>query len=156
VKIPRPILEDMVAHARELDPFECCGLLAGSDGAVTRQYRITNTVARDGRAIEVFRQADVKQLEHLSDATRAEVAYFMDPKEMLTAFKDMRNRSLDLLAIYHSHTHSPAYPSMTDVGLAYYPDALYIIISLEDKGKPDIRAYRIQDRRVFPAEYERM
>ncbi len=140
----------MVAHARELDPYECCGLLAGRDGAVQRHYRITNTVAKDARAVAVFDEANVKQLKHLADSTKAEVAYFMDPKEMLAATKEMRALSLDLTAIYHSHTHSPAYPSQTDIGLAYYPDAVYVIISLEDKKRPDIRGYRIADRRVTP------
>jgi len=144
----------MIDHARALDPFECCGLLAGKDGAVTRHYRITNIVAKDTQAIQVFDQADVKQLGHLSERTRAEVAYFMDPKEMLAAFKDMRHREIDLLVIYHSHTHSPAYPSTTDVGLAYYPDAIYVIVSLETKEKPDLRAYWIKDRRVSAAEYQ--
>jgi proteasome lid subunit RPN8/RPN11 len=143
----------MVAHARELDPYECCGLLAGKDGTVARLYRITNTVAKDVQAIRVFDEAAVKRLGHLSETTRAEVAYFMDPKEMLGAFKDMRERQLDLVVIYHSHTHSPAYPSATDVGLAYYPDAAYVIVSLEDKTKPDIRAYWIKDRQVTPLEF---
>ena len=144
----------MVEHARALDPFECCGLLAGKDGTASRLYRITNTVAKDSQAIQVFDQADVKQLGHLSERTRAEVAYFMDPKEMLAAFKDMRHREIELLVIYHSHTHSPAYPSTTDVGLAYYPDAVYMIVSLETKEKPDLRAYWIKDRRVSAAAYQ--
>jgi proteasome lid subunit RPN8/RPN11 len=154
LKIPRKILDDMIAHARELDPFECCGLLAGTNGAVTRQYRIANTVAKDARALEVFDGADVKQLGHLSDSTKAEVAYFMDPKEMLAAFKDMRQRNLELTVIYHSHTHSPAYPSATDVGLAYYPDAAYLIVSLEQKAAPDLRVYWIKDRQVSQAEFQ--
>ena len=154
LKIPQQILDDMIAHARELDPFECCGLLAGTNGAVSRHYRITNTVAKDARAMEVFEGADVKQLGHLSDSTKAEVAYFMDPKEMLAAFKDMRQRNLELAVIYHSHTHSPAYPSATDVGLAYYPDAAYLIISLEHKTAPDLRAYWIKDRQVTRAEFQ--
>lgn len=153
LKIPRQILDEMVAHARELVPFECCGLLAGKDGSVVRHYRITNTVAKDARAVTVFDEANVKQLGHLTATTRAEVAYFMDPKEMLAAFKDMRERGLELAVIYHSHTHSPSYPSMTDVGLAYYPEAAYIIISLENKAEPDIRAYWIRDRQVHPAEF---
>jgi proteasome lid subunit RPN8/RPN11 len=78
----------------------------------------------------------------------------MDPKEMLAAFKDMRTRRIELAVIYHSHTHSPAYPSTTDVGLAYYPDAMYIIISLEDKHCLDIRAYWIRDRSIMPADYQ--
>ena len=153
LKIPQDILDAMVSHARELDPFECCGLLAGKHGTVTRQYRITNTVAQDARVTTVFEEAGAKQLGHLSATTRAEVAYFMDPKEMLAAFKDMRERQFDLAAIYHSHTHSPAYPSPTDIGLAYYPEAAYLIISLEEKSKPDIRAYWIRDRLVIPTEF---
>jgi proteasome lid subunit RPN8/RPN11 len=153
LKIPRNILDDMVAHARELDPFECCGLLAGRNGAVDHHYRITNTVANDARAAQVFDEAHVKGLRHLPETTRAEVAYFMDPKEMLAAFKDMRQRQLDLIVIYHSHTASPAYPSATDIGLAYYPETAYMIISLEQKSKPDIRAYWIRDRQVVPAEF---
>lgn len=151
LRIPRPIVEEMVAHARALDPFECCGLLAGTQGIVSRHYRITNTVARDARAVEVFDSADVKQLGRLSAETKAEVAYFMDPKEMLGAFKDMREQGLDLTVIYHSHTHSPPYPSQTDIGLAYYPDAAYLIISLEDKASPALRAWWIRDRQVSPA-----
>ncbi|MBI5411067.1 MAG: hypothetical protein HZA21_03650, partial [Nitrospirae bacterium] len=80
LKIPRQILDDLVAHARELDPFECCGLLAGKEETVTRQYRIANTVAKDAQAVTVFNEADVKPLGHLSGKARAEVAYFMDPK----------------------------------------------------------------------------
>jgi len=154
LKIPQQILDEMIAHARELDPFECCGLLAGTNGAVTRQYRITNTVAKDARALEIFDGADVKQLGHLSDAVKAEVAYFMDPREMLAAFKDMRQRNLELTVIYHSHTHSPAYPSTTDVGLAYYPEAAYLIVSLEQKTAPDLRAYWIKDRQVTRADFQ--
>lgn len=154
LKIPQQILDAMVAHARELDPYECCGLLAGKDGTVVQHYCITNTVAKDAQAVQVFEGADVKRLDHLSERTRAEVAYFMDPKEMLAAFKDMRQRGLDLTVIYHSHTHSPAYPSMTDVGLAYYPDAAYLIVSLEDKATPDLRAYWIKDRLVSPASFQ--
>jgi len=153
LKIPQDILDAMVSHAREVDPFECCGLLAGKNGSVIRQYRITNTVAQDTRAAKVFDEAGVKQLGYLSATKRAEVAYFMDPKEMLAAFKDMRERQLDLAAIYHSHTHSPAYPSATDIGLAYYPEAAYLIISLEEKSKPDIQAYWIRDRQVIPTEF---
>jgi proteasome lid subunit RPN8/RPN11 len=154
--IPQQILDDMVAHARELDPYECCGLLAGTNGTIVRQYRIRNTVATDQRAVQVFTEAEVKQLGHLPQTARAEVAYFMDPKEMLAAFKDMRGRALELAAIYHSHTHSPAVPSLTDVGLAYYPDAAYIIISLEDKASPDVRAYWIKDSQVRPTEIHRV
>ena len=143
----------MIAHARALDPFECCGILGGKDGTVVTHYQITNTVAKDLRAVQVFDEANVKQLDQLTDSTKAEVAYFMDPKELLTAFKDMRERGLDLSVIYHSHTHSPAYPSQTDIGLAYYPEAAYLIISVADKSKPDLRIYWIKDKQVIPAAF---
>ncbi len=154
LRIPKAIIDAMIAHARELDPYECCGLLAGSNGTVSAHYRITNTVAKDARAVEVFNDAEVKQLGALSASQRAEVAYFMEPKEMLAAFKDMRTRQLDLTVIYHSHTHSPAYPSMTDIGLAYYPEAAYLIVSLEQKGAPYFRTFWIKDKQVTPAAVE--
>ena len=150
LSIPQSILDEIVAHAKECAPYECCGLLAGPTGQVKRHYRITNTVAKDEQAIKVFSEANVKHLKGLSEHTKAEVAYFMDPHEMLQAFKDMRTRNLDLLVIYHSHTHSPAYPSETDVGLAYYPEAAYLIVSLENKHDPTIKAYTIQDKQVRP------
>jgi len=154
LKIPRQILDEMIAHARALDPYECCGLLAGTDGTVSQHYRIANTVAKDAQAVEVFDAANVKQLAEMSEQKKAEVAYFMDPKEMLAAFKDMRERDIELTVIYHSHTHSPAYPSMTDIGLALYPDAAYLIISLEHKAQPDLQAYHIKDRRVTPIQFQ--
>ena len=153
ILIPPHIIDEMIVHARELDPYECCGLLAGKDGTVTAHYRITNTVANDQRALQVFTEANVKQLGHLQDTTRAEVAYFMDPKEMLVAFKDMRRQGAELSVIYHSHTHSPAYPSQTDIGLAYYPDVVYLIISLADKHKPDLQAFRIKSEQVTPTQF---
>lgn len=154
LRIPQTIIDAMITHARELDPYECCGLLAGSNGMVSAHYRITNTVAKDARAVEVFDEAQVKQLGALSASQRSEVAYFMEPKEMLAAFKDMRARQLDLTVIYHSHTHSPAYPSMTDIGLAYYPEAAYLIVSLENKQSPYFRTFWIREKQVTPATVE--
>ena len=151
--IPQHLVDGMIAHARELDPFECCGLLAGQEGVVLSQYRIANTVANDQHAVRVFAEANVKQLGRLAETARAEVAYFMDPKELLAAFKDMRTRGLELTVIYHSHTHSPAYPSQTDIGLAYYSDAAYLILSLADKAHPDLQAYWIKDSQVLPAAF---
>ena len=152
LRIPQDILDGMVAQAREVAPFEACGIVAGQDETVVSHYRITNTIAHDHRAVQVFHEAHVKQLEGLTAATRAEVAYFMDPKEMLAAFKDMRQRGLDLTVIYHSHPHSPAYPSRTDIGLAYYSEAAYLIISLQHDATPDLRVYWIRDGQVLPAE----
>jgi [CysO sulfur-carrier protein]-S-L-cysteine hydrolase len=121
--IPKAIYDEMLAHTHSEYPNECCGLLAGKEGQVTKLYRMTNT--------------------HHSP-----VSYFMDPKEQFTVFKDIRTEGSELLAIYHSHPHTVAYPSSTDIGLAYYPEALYIIISLENRDRPLVNAFRIVDGKI--------
>ncbi|MBQ27853.1 MAG: hypothetical protein CMH81_06920 [Nitrospiraceae bacterium] len=130
--IPQSVIDEMTAHARSIDPVECCGIMAGTtseeDATVTHIYPIKN-----------------------GDASI--VSYFMDPKELLWAHKNMRSNTLDLLVIYHSHTHTQAYPSATDIRLAFYPEAHYIIISLEVKDQPDIKAFRIVDGKIAPAEF---
>lgn len=113
----------LIAHAREQVPHECCGLLAGRNGRVERVFRGTNV-------------------------DRSPYTYLMDPREQLAAFKAMEAEGLDLLAIYHSHTHTPAYPSKTDVANAYYPDALHLIVSLVDRDAPVLRAFRIVDGQI--------
>ncbi len=113
----------LITHANEESPNECCGLLAGRHGRVERIYRGTN-------------------IEH------SPYTYVMDPQDQLAAFKDMEASGLDLMAIYHSHTHTAAYPSRTDVARAYYPDALYVIVSLAAPDTPAIRAYRLVDDNI--------
>lgn len=113
----------LAAHAKEESPNECCGLLAGRNGRVERIYRGTN-------------------VDH------SPYTYLMDPKEQLAAFKDMEAAGLDLVGIYHSHTHTAAYPSKTDVAKAFYPDALYVIVSLARQEAPEIRAFRLSDGEI--------
>lgn len=113
----------IIAQAGAEFPDECCGLLAGRNGRVERVLRGTN-------------------VDH------SPYTYLMDPREQLEAFKAMEADGLDLMAIYHSHTHSPAYPSETDVAKAYYPDALYLIVSLQDRNAPTLRAFRILNGQV--------
>ena len=69
--------------------------------------------------------------------------YVMDPREQLRIMDDIEGSGEDLLAIYHSHTRSAAYPSRTDVELAFFPDTLYLIVSIADRDAPEIRAFRI-------------
>ena len=121
--IPKTLYDDMLAHAHADYPNECCGLLAGKGSEITKLYRMSNT--------------------HHSP-----VSYFMEPREQFRVFKEMRAEGTELLAIYHSHPHTVAYPSSTDVGLAYYPDAVYIIISLEERGRPVVKAYRIVEGQI--------
>jgi proteasome lid subunit RPN8/RPN11 len=127
LELERRYADEIVAHALEKDPNECCGILAGQDGRVTRLYRVTN-------------------VEH------SPYRYSMDPKDLLVINREIDDGDSELLAIYHSHTHSEAYPSATDVRMATWPDgksiwpeAYYILVSLLDKNSPAIRAFRIED-----------
>ena len=163
LKIPQDILDAMVSHARELDPFECCGLLAGKDGIVTRLYRIKNIVALEGAELVGFDEAKLAHLQRLSPQERAEIAFTMDSHDLSLAQKDMRANGIELQVVYHSHPSSPARPSLTDIKIATdYEDnwekinlavPAYIIISLEEKSKPDIRTYWIKDRQVITTEF---
>lgn len=161
--IPQPILDDMIAHARELAPHECCGLLAGTNGVVSRMYRITNIVAMEGaQNLSSFDPAKVAHLERLSPAERAEIAFVMDMQDFSTAKKDMRNQGLDLQVVYHSHPHDPARPSVTDVKIATdyeeiwpkinLPIPSYLLISLMHS-TPDIKNYWITSGQVSPAPF---
>ena len=113
----------IVEHALEENPNECCGLLAGVDGLVKKHYRITN-------------------------AQKSPYRYEMDGKEFLEAYREIEDRGWEIQVFYHSHTHSPAYPSDTDVRLAFWPDAYYLLVSLLNEDEPDIRLFSILDGKV--------
>jgi len=162
LSIPRQILDDLLAHARELDPFECCGFLAGTHDTVTRLYRIKNVVSLDGAAqAAAFDDAKVEHLARLSPEERAEIAFIMDAQEMFQAVKDMRTHGLTLQVVYHSHPHDPARPSVTDIKIANEWEEnwsrlnltlpIYLLVSLMDKAHPDVRAYWIRNGSVSPA-----
>ncbi len=133
ISIHKKIMDEMIAHAQEEAPYECCGLLAGTE-EVSALFRIAN-LPSDAPLVADLRVPPDRRLR-----------YIMDPVQQLRAFKQMRAEGIELLAIYHSHPHSPAYPSATDVRLAVYPDVHYLIVSLE-KG-PDVRAFRIVGRQI--------
>ena len=118
---------EMVAHALEDDPNECCGILAGKDERIEKLHRMVNTEASPYR-------------------------YRMDPKELLQVYREIDDRGWDIVAIYHSHTHSEAYPSATDVRLATWPESRYILVSLLDRENPPIRAFFIEDGTVTEEE----
>jgi proteasome lid subunit RPN8/RPN11 len=157
--IPSGIIQDMIAHARELAPHECCGMLSGKTQTVTESYRITNILANmSEQELSRFEGAKLSDLKQLSPEERADIAFQMDAREMAMAQRDIRSKERDLLGFYHSHTFSPARPSQTDITIAMefesyrkklnLPEPLHLIISLEDTESPDIRAYRIQDSQV--------
>lgn len=120
IDLDRATYDAMIVHARSDFPFEVCGLLAAENGACVRHYKVPN-------------------------AARSMTYYSMDPKAMLYAMREIDDRDWALLAIYHSHTHTEAFPSPTDVQLAFYPDAVYLIVSLQDADAPVIRAFDIVD-----------
>ena len=161
--IPRQILDDMIAHAKELAPYECCGLLAGTKGAVSHLYRIKNIVALEGaQHLSSFDPAKVAHLERLSADERAEIAFVMDMQDFSAAKKDMRNNGLDLQIVYHSHPHDPARPSVTDIKIATdyediwlkinLPTPAYLLISLMNP-IPDVKTYWIKSGQVSPATF---
>jgi proteasome lid subunit RPN8/RPN11 len=123
VRISREQLDELVAHARAEAPNECCGVIAMRDGATEQVYPAANAAASPLR-------------------------YELDSRDLLRIFNEMDERDQELGAIYHSHTRSAAYPSQTDINLALYPDALYVIVSLADPDTPDVKAFSIVDRQV--------
>jgi proteasome lid subunit RPN8/RPN11 len=130
VKISRALIDEMVAHAREDMPNECCGIVAGVDGEASEVIRVKNSAASPLR-------------------------YEMDPKEQYDAWKSIEDGGGEMLAIYHSHTKSAAYPSQTDVNQAVaWPDPVYLIVSLADEDAPEVKGYLLRDLTIADAEVE--
>ena len=108
-----------------------------------------------------FDPTKASHLERLSPAERAEIAFVMDMQDFSVAKKDIRNKGLDLQVVYHSHPHDPARPSITDIKIATdyeeiwpkinLPIPAYLLISLMEKSKPDIRGYWIKGGTVTQA-----
>jgi [CysO sulfur-carrier protein]-S-L-cysteine hydrolase len=121
LRLSRAQFDQILEQARVEAPQECCGLLLG----------------RGEHVEEVFPGRNVDE----TPRTR----YMMDPRDQLRAFRMMDERGWDLVAIYHSHPHTEAYPSETDKNRALYPDARYVIVSLRTPGDPQVRAFRLLD-----------
>ena len=120
----------MLDHARQDRFRECCGLLAGRDGLITRAIPATNAAS--------------------NPATSYEIA----PEEIFHRMREMRAGGIELLGIYHSHPNGKNEPSPRDIELAYYPDAAYFIISpLADCPRP-VRAFSIRDGHVGELEVQ--
>lgn len=126
--LDRATFDEIVEHGRSDLPYEVCGLLAGLRGRPESGEGDSATPAR------------VQAMYRIPNAARAMTSYSMEPKAMLHAFNDMDDRRLDLLAIYHTHPHTEAFPSPTDVELATYAHAVYLICSLQADA-PIIRAF---------------
>jgi proteasome lid subunit RPN8/RPN11 len=128
MRISQELFDEMVAHAAQDAPNECCGMIATRDGEAVTVHRATNAAASPLR-------------------------YEIDGAEQYRIQMAIEDADLDLGAIYHSHTRSAPYPSQTDINLAFYPEALYIIVGLAGE-EPDVRAFEIRDGQVSDAELE--
>ena len=125
VRLSQALREEIIAHCRSTFPKEACGILAGKDETVEQVYRMTN----------------------VEDSP---IGYSMDPKEQLQIEKQMRQRGQRMVGIFHSHTSSDAYPSSVDVSLAISPDVSYVLVSLKDQARPDVKSYRIEGTTITP------
>ena len=119
--VRRAALDAVVSHALETAPSECCGVLLGAEGIVVEARRARNLA---------------------TDVNR----FLIDPKDHIDARRDARPRHLDVVGFYHSHPHSAAVPSPTDLAEASYPGHLYLIVSLAGE-EPQARLYRLEDGR---------
>ncbi len=114
----------MVTHARFCHPEEACGLLASAvPGRLRFAYPLTN--------IEASR-----------------TSYTVDPTEHFRALQHAEARGWELTGVFHSHPHSEAFPSATDVAKALEPDWLYVIVSLADRDEPLVRAFWIREGHI--------
>ena len=120
---------EMIRHALEDNSIECCGILAGTDGRIQKLFRMTNVENSPYR-------------------------FSWDSKELIKVWNEMEDAGWDHRAVYHSHLLSEAYPSTTDVRLAAWPEAFYIVISLIHKENPEMRAFRIVDGTVTEEELQ--
>jgi proteasome lid subunit RPN8/RPN11 len=131
VELPSVIREAIVAQARAEYPNEACGLIVG-DGYAADGGRALHYVPTRNKAASPFR-------------------YEIEPQDLLRLTIETDDAGEVFWGIVHSHTHSPAVPSPTDLGLAFYPDSLYLLVSLDpdesdaSTGEPGVRAWRIVD-----------
>lgn len=129
--ITKAHLDEIVAHARASSPSECCGLIGGANHSTQTVYRTRNI------AVDPL------------------VTYEAAPEDLFAAQRKMRARGEQLVAIYHSHPRAKEpEPSSTDVRLAYYPSAVYLIVGLGNQ-EPCVRAFQINERKGWlPIEYQ--
>jgi proteasome lid subunit RPN8/RPN11 len=127
MRIGRELFEEMIEHARAEAPNECCGMIA----------------TRGGEAVAVHRA---------QNAAASPLRYEIDGAEQYRIQMAIDDAGLELGGIYHSHTRTAPYPSQTDINLAFYPDALYLIVGLSDPATPEVRAYTIRGGQVSEAE----
>lgn len=127
IKIEKRVYNELVEYSQRCFSEESCGILAGRGNRVEKFYPMKNT-------------------------DKSKTSFFMEPKEQLYVMKDIREKNLEMLGIYHSHPSSVAYPSPRDVEMAFYPEVFYVIVSLVDDKKPDVKAFRIVNEEIIGEE----
>jgi proteasome lid subunit RPN8/RPN11 len=125
IEVGADVLRAVTDHARSEAPNECCGLLVGTSGCIERSVPTTNLAPSPTR-------------------------YEVDPREHVALIRTLRGGSQSIVGAYHSHPHSPATPSATDIAEAFYPEFIHLIVSLADWMEPVIRGYRICNGNVEP------
>ena len=138
LRFPEALRQELIAHAREGDPDEVCGVLAGRDNTVERVFRVSNTADQIDAQRGVFRDRDTG----LPASGQRAVHYYMDPKDQLRVYNEIDDLGLELIGYYHSHTRSEARPSPTDVRLATDPGAYWVLVG--PVHEPTVRAWRIR------------
>jgi proteasome lid subunit RPN8/RPN11 len=120
--IASSVVDEVIAHATECQPLECCGVLLGTSDHITRAIRARNIA---------------------ESATR----FLLDPHAHIEARRTARNQGLQVVGFYHSHPHSQPYPSATDLAEAAYPECVHLIVGFVD-GKAEVRLFNYKDGRA--------
>jgi proteasome lid subunit RPN8/RPN11 len=128
MRIARSMLDQIVAQARDEAPNECCGVVG----------------SRDGRAVTLYKARN---------AAASPLRYELDPKELFRINEAIEYAGEEVGIIYHSHTRTAPLPSQTDINLAMYPEAVYLIVGLEGD-EADLRSWRIADGEVSEVSLE--
>ncbi len=131
IRIRADVLSQVVEEARHDPATECCGLLAGRDAVITAIFPARNALA-------------------------SPVAFEIAPEELFRLFRRMRAMGLEHLGIYHSHSTGENFPSARDIERAFYPDAAYLIVSLQPGAAQPVRAFTIRDGNVSELAIERL
>ncbi|MBT9171550.1 MAG: CysO-cysteine peptidase [Actinobacteria bacterium] len=116
-------IKQIIEHARREHPLECCGFLVGKDNEALKVYEMSNV-------------------------DKSRTTYLMDPREQLQVYKQMEKDGTEIVGIYHSHPHSEAFPSPTDLKKVFYEDVYYLIVSLSDWDRPTVRVFKLIDSKI--------
>ncbi len=121
MRISRPLYDEMVAHAREEAPNECCGVVGSRDGEARAVYRAVNAEASPLR-------------------------FSIEPREQIQLERKVEEDGLEIGAIYHSHTRTAPKPSQTDVTFGeWWPGVLWVIVGLVNDAEPEVRTWLINE-----------